>query len=111
DTTATNSTTGAGSTNTNSATTDRTLTSEETNDATIGNSVNLDLNSGQNQVSQNTSVGNVSTGSISGSVNLINVANSQFADGSSVGVGTVNDLGNGTLELAAGETRTTLASN
>lgn len=111
DTTATNSTTGADSTNTNSATTERTLTDEQTNTAAITNSVNLDLSSGANEVSQNTSVGNVSTGDISGSVNLINVANSQFADGSSVGVGSVNNLGNGTLELAAGETRTSLASN
>jgi len=99
-----NSTTGAGSTNTNSASHDRTLDATTRNTATIGNDIDMGVSTGGNDLTRNTRVGDLTTGDIEGTVSLINVANSVFAPGSSAGIGDLglNDEGDLVL-LESGE--------
>jgi hypothetical protein len=92
-TTQSNSNTGADSTNTNQANTSNSTSISQNNQATANTSVNAAVNTGGNASNQNTSVGDVQTGSINGSVNIVNVQNSHFAAGSSVGAQSL-DAGN-----------------
>lgn len=85
DTTQINENTGSGSNNQNTSSQpdDSNVLIED--NSTINNNVDLKLNTGENQIGENTVVGNTYTGDIEGAVNLVNVSNSQFAPGSSVG--------------------------
>ncbi|MEK7184017.1 MAG: collagen-like protein [Patescibacteria group bacterium] len=106
----TNDTTGSNSANENTSTTTNEIDIEQTNDATVGNGVDLDANSGSNEITDNTSGGTVSTGGIQGAIDIVNVTNSVFAPGSSIGsqsfAGGVQDL-----YLLASDGRTFLPSN
>lgn len=105
-----NDATGSNSINNNAQNTTSDTTADLENNANVGNDVNLNANSGANTISQNTSGGDVSTGDLQGSINLLNVTNSIFAPGSSVGV---QSLLGGTqdLYLLASDGRTLLPTN
>lgn len=55
------------------------------NNADTNNTIDLSLNTGENQIGNNSVVGNIDTGDIESLINLINISNSEFAPGSSVG--------------------------
>lgn len=110
DTSLTNDLTGSNSDNSNVQNSTSDTTVDQNNTADLSNNVNLDANSGANTISQNTSGGNISTGDLQGSIDIINVANSNFAPGSSVGVQSLNG-GSGDLYLLASDGRTLLPSN
>ncbi|MGI6103073.1 MAG: hypothetical protein ACOYBJ_00385 [Patescibacteria group bacterium] len=105
-----NDTTGAGSTNTNSATENNSTDITNRNNATITNDVDMSLSTGSNTLSQNSEVGSLTTGDIRGSLSIVNAANSQFAPGSSVGLGTATSGADGVLLMADGS-RAYLPSN
>ena len=107
----TNSDTGASSNNQNSSSASSTQTADITNDAQISNDIDANLNTGRNTASRNTKVGGVETGDINGVVNVINVANSQFGAGSSVGNQSLNAGDAQTIALNPSATRTSLGSN
>ncbi len=109
--TLTNEQTGAGSTNTNDVTHDRTLDVTETNTATIDNTVDVGASTGGNTLNRNTSVGSLTTGEIQGSVSLVNVANSVFAPGSSAGIGELGVNAQGDLVLLQSDDRAYLPTN
>lgn len=106
-----NSETGAGSTNTNDVANTNTTDLGVTNTATATNTVDMDLSTGSNELTSNTSVGSLTSGDIQGSLTLVNALNSVFAPGSSVGLGTVATDETGATRLSAGETRAFLPSN
>jgi hypothetical protein len=110
DSSLTNDTTGSSSINDNTQNTNSDTTVDLENDATVNNDVNLNANSGANEISQNTSGGNISTGDLNGSINLLNVTNSVFAPGSSVGVQSLTG-GSEDLYLLAADGRTFLPTN
>lgn len=60
----TNDTTGANSTNNNTATQDSTVTINITNTGNVTNEINVDLNTGGNSITDNTEVGDVTTGDV-----------------------------------------------
>jgi hypothetical protein len=106
-----NDKTGANSDNSNAATTSSTTKVGTDNTATIKNDVTAGVNTGSNTVNQNTSVGQVSTGDINATVNIVNVANSTFAPGSSVGSSTVNGGDASQISLSTPSQRGSLPSS
>lgn len=70
-----NSTTGSGSTNDNAVSVAESHSVSTTNTGSVNNTFALTLNTGNNVVSGNTTVGNISTGDISGSINVTNRVN------------------------------------
>ena len=91
-----NSQTGPNSENSNSSGTVSSTNLNEVNNSSINNNAQINLSSGANNVQSNTSVGEVKTGDISGSLTFLNITNSNLSSDSSVGVkslnGTSNDL-------------------
>jgi len=108
---ATNSGTGASSQNTNNATSTATTDVAVENKATLNNSVGASLNTGKNNVAGNTAAGNVTTGTINGAVNVLNVANSNFAPGSSVGTQSIDGTKTGQVTLAPSTNRSDLGNS
>jgi hypothetical protein len=84
-TTASNSDTGANSSNQNQITNSTDTSVSNTNNSAVNNDADVNASSGNNTVVGNTSAGDVETGNITGSVDMVNVQNSQFGAGSSVG--------------------------
>ncbi len=105
-----NETTGSNSANQNTQNTTNEVDLTQTNDATVNNGMNLDANSGSNTVSENTRGGSVSTGDIQGSIDILNVTNSVFAPGSSIGSQSLMG-GSQDLYLLASDGRTFLPTN
>lgn len=103
-----NSDTGADSENNNSSSTETDVDATIDNTATINNDITFDANTGENETNQNTNVGDVSTGTIQGSINIVNVGNSTLGDGSSIGAQTINGAGMSSLTLNASEDRSML---
>ncbi|MEI6478125.1 MAG: hypothetical protein WCO52_04020 [bacterium] len=106
---ASNTQTGSNSNNQNSTTANNTSTGTENNSATFNNNVAADATTGNNDLNQNTELGDVTTGAVNGSFNLINVGNSILAPGSSVGMQSLNAGGSGHINLAPSATRTSLS--
>lgn len=106
--TASNSNTGSNSSNSNSSSAANSSTTNVNNTANLTNGIGLTLSSGGNDINHNTKTGTVSTGSIDGSVNVLNIGNSQFGSGSSIG--SQNVSGNGTVTLAPSTSRSTLGN-
>ncbi|MFA5927395.1 MAG: hypothetical protein WCT32_04670 [Patescibacteria group bacterium] len=94
-----NNVTGPDSTNTNQTSSNSETNIENINDANIENQTTLTANTGKNDIGKNTVTGDVSTGSINGSVNVINIANSELAPGSTVGSQTVDGSQTGQIVL------------
>ncbi|MBI4032458.1 hypothetical protein HY374_02000 [Candidatus Berkelbacteria bacterium] len=107
----TNDTTGAGSTNGNTVDETNTTDIDITNDATATNDVDMDLATGSNTLTGNTSVGSLTTGDIQGSLTLVNALNSVFAPGSTVGLGTLSTDEHGNIVLSSGSNRAILPTN
>ena len=72
---ASNSNTGADSTNNSSVSVDNDTTISSTNNATINNNLSVAANTGSNSASQNTGDGTVSSGDITGSISVTNSGN------------------------------------
>ncbi|MBI4032456.1 hypothetical protein HY374_01990 [Candidatus Berkelbacteria bacterium] len=70
-----NANTGADSTNTNTVDGTRTITFTVVNDGTVTNDFDLDLNTGGNTISNNTEVGDITTGDIAFDIMAENVVN------------------------------------
>lgn len=110
--TTTNITTGPESENTNTSTDTTTVEAEVSNTADITHTIDVDANSGGNTVSENTVTGDLTTGDIEGTVTLVNVANSQLGEGSSVSTQTLHPTeGETSLTLSRSTDRTSLANN
>ncbi len=107
-----NSDTGANSENTNTVDQTNELTASVDQTATVNNSINLDLNTGNNTVARNSKVGDISTGAINVMANVVNFVNSFGGDLSQFSLGIVNVFGNwfgnaataGSTASALGET-------
>ncbi len=110
DSTMANDTTGSNSVNDNTQNSTTTTDVTQNNDADVANGINLNANSGNNAINQNTAGGDIATGDLMGSVNLLNVTNSVFAPGSSVGVQSLTG-GSQDLYLLASDGRTLLPTN
>ncbi len=106
-----NNNTGSNSDNQNTVTNNSDTSVEVDNNATITNDATIDANTGRNNLERNTLVGDVTTGNIDGSVNVINVANSQFADGSSIGAQTIDGSNNQDVTLSSAQNRIALPTN
>lgn len=104
------SATGALSDNAVSATATDSVAVTNTNTATINNGLNANLETGSNTADGNTNLGQVQTGNINGAVNIVNVANSVFAPGSSVGSQSVNGGNASTVNLSQATDRTSLTN-
>lgn len=104
----TNSDTGANSNNENTSSTNTDVDATIDNNATINNDLTFNADSGNNTTTQNSLVGNVDTGNITGSVNIVNIANSTLGDGSSIGAQTIDGTGLSTLTLDTTDNRTQL---
>lgn len=98
----TNDQTGPNSENQNSLTNETDVNINETNNANIDNNLEIDLSSGENNINQNSVVGSLETGSIEGTINVLNVGNSTLGEGSSVGTQTID--GSNTNEIVLGTT-------
>ncbi len=105
--TTTNTDTGADSINSSAVDSTSSTTVVQNNTADITNQVTAVGNTGGVEVTGNTSVGQVTTGDINASINIINASNSTFGDGSSVGVQTVNGA-DGSFVYAPSDTRASL---
>jgi len=105
-----NTDTGSNSSNSNGVSHDNSTTATGNNTATIHNSVTAAANTGANTESQNTKAGNLSTGDINGVVNVVNVGNSTFAPGSTVGTQSVNGGNSGQINLDPSTQRSALPS-
>lgn len=103
-----NDQTGPSSTNTNSQNSSTDTSSTTVKDATVTNDHNATLNTGNNSADGNTSVGQVQSGEVNGAVNVINIANSDFAEGSSIGSQSVNAGSQDTIVLGAAASRSAL---
>ncbi|MEK9156134.1 MAG: hypothetical protein AAB360_02415 [Patescibacteria group bacterium] len=106
---ATNGTTGPESENNNSAATDTSIDVDVANDAAVDNTADLKLVTGQNTINQNSVAGNLTTGNIDGSVNVINLENSVLAEDSSAGSQTFGG-GKGNLWLTPSTERVLLSN-
>lgn len=88
---ATNSNTGADSSNTATVSVENDATIDSTNNADINNTININANTGGNSASQNTGDGSVSTGNITGSVSIQNSGNENGVFDSVVGINCSSD--------------------
>jgi len=85
-----NSQTGADSTNTNSVDESNSAAIASNNSSQTQNSANINMNSGQNDLTKNTAVGSVTTGDNAASVNIIDIGNAQFSPESSIGASSIS---------------------
>jgi len=88
---ATNSNTGADSSNTSTVSIENDVTIDSTNNADINNTININANTGGNSANQNTGGGSVSTGDINGSVSIQNSGNENGIFDSVVGINCSSD--------------------
>jgi hypothetical protein len=88
---ASNSNTGAGSTNNASVSINNNTTINSTNNATINNNISVTANTGGNSASQNTGNGTVSSGDITGSISVENLGNSNGVFASSINLNCGSD--------------------
>lgn len=117
----TNENTGADSTNTNAVDGTRTINFTVVNDGTVTNDFDLDLNTGGNTISNNTTVGDVATGDITFEAAIDNVVNegatqlglgeafnvsSLTSSNSNTGAGSTNDN-----DVTITDTQTTTITN
>lgn len=91
--TAANDTTGPLSKNNASATSENNTTVDHTSDAAINNSLNLDLNTGYNTVTNNTTAGNLTTGNINVVGNIVNIINQAINLNKRLYLGFINIMG------------------
>lgn len=77
---ATNETTGAGSTNNSIVEVDQATTLVQENAADIQNKINIQLNTGKNNANKNTGSGDIYTGDVDWAVGVANTANTNHAD-------------------------------
>ncbi|HEY1074396.1 MAG TPA: hypothetical protein VGE59_01705 [Patescibacteria group bacterium] len=103
--------TGSGSENNNNLAATSNTTATQNNTSTIDNTVGIQASTGGNDISRNSSVGDITTGNIAGTVTIVNAAQSQFAAGSSIGTQTVSQVGTDPLVLNPASSRTSLQSN
>jgi hypothetical protein len=89
-----NDVTGSGSDNSNNVAEAGDTTLNLDNDASVSNNVNINANTGHNQLQHNTIVGDIKTGSINISSNVVNVLNSMGADLHNLRLGIINIFGN-----------------
>lgn len=73
-----NQTTGPNSENTNELNNNNSVEIIDTNNAQIENVIEIDVNTGENSIANNTMAGNLTTGDINLGVNLVNLANLQM---------------------------------
>lgn len=85
-----NEATGPNSLNENATSTDTTAAVERTNNATIDNAATINASTGSNAVTSNSRVGDIESGNVDGTATVVNVANSEFAEGSSIGSQTLD---------------------
>jgi len=88
---ASNSNTGAGSTNNASVSINNNTTIASTNNATINNNISVTANTGGNSASQNTGNGAISSGDIAGSISVENLGNSNGVFASSINLNCGSD--------------------
>lgn len=86
-----NGTTGADSENTNEVNVDNRMDVDIRNNATVNNRADLNVNTGNNNVSRNTTVGNVEGGDIDASISYMNVVNKNAAS-MNIGSGASNSV-------------------
>lgn len=101
---ATNTTTGANSENTSQVTQNNQTTLNQNNTATTTNTVNATATTGKNQADFNTGNGTTQSGSITGQVTVLNVANSNALNDSTVAARTLSgdQTGNILLDVNGG---------
>lgn len=100
-----NQLTGADSQNNNSFNQNSSTQMQLVGEAKVDNSITIKANTGRNQLSQNTQVGNVETGSIKVMANVVNVLNGWGKDLRRFGLGIINIFGSKakTKSAAAGD--------
>jgi hypothetical protein len=98
---ATNTNTGADSTNDSSVSIENNTTVNSTNNADINNTITVNANTGDNSASQNTGDGSVASGDINGSVSVANLGN-ENGDFNSL----LNLNCNGECDFSAGNSNT-----
>lgn len=108
--TQTNTNTGPDSTNNSSVDTSTTVDADTTNEANLNNDVDVSGNTGGIDVSGNTSVGSVATGDMNATINIVNAANSTFADGSTLGTQTFDGSNSNGLIFTPGQNRSSLSN-
>jgi hypothetical protein len=95
-----------------SATTNDTTTINNTTDASIDNNLNLDANSGNATVADNTNGGNATTGSADAIANVVNMIDSAVTSGQSfLGVININGNLNGNIEVPSDFVNQMMAAN
>lgn len=92
-------------------TTNTNLNDQSSRTATINNSTQQNLDNGHGTVSNNTQVGNTSTGDINSATTFINVANSNLGAGSSYGSSSQNAGNSGSIVLTSPTNQTALVGS
>ncbi len=110
--TTTNTTTGSDSTNGATISVSRTTTDQEINNSTVTSNVVLSANTGNNRITNNTSVSGSGTGDVVAHVEVANTANNSVGDGSSANVAPTSSIEVTTVnhETGPNSTNTTTAT-
>jgi len=91
---ATNSRSGTGSENTNLIKNNSNIDIENIDSSNRRNSINIEANTGENKISKNTKIGNISTGSINVITNSIKLISGQGSNLAKIKIAVINIFGN-----------------